>query len=424
MTEKKRKPLSERFADRLVTGIVPAPIRKAIEAELDKNMPQSLRAEAPAGPMRLMIRDEARKAVRGELGLSAPEGAGESPDTAIVESVREEARRSVRAALGTAAPEAETGEDTPVRQMIREEVKRAIGEEMDPERRKDAEPAAPAPAGRGHRKKIIAGGVAVAGVALAVALSVDRSYVPPTAASDMNYTQTDGISPRMVVAAAAVGAADGMRMTGWKDPIMQARVNEVGKMVPKTTDDPAFAGTDKRLVRVILDVRTFAKQDAIGGSWNEDALEGYLQVAEMSEAEYVSASAPFVQETSGLGIDTVIRYEDVAKNLGDSVFLKIVPEGKYANLAFSKAIAFESAVIQTLVPALTERGTKDLPEMGELRTLAGQSTQHDVDAVASRVLSAGFNIPLEMSMRSSGLEKVSLFPDAPKRDEDDEPSPM
>lgn len=427
MSEKKRPSLGRQLAQHMlsVNG----------QDKALKSAPREPQADSPDSPMRQVIRDEVRKIVRAELcmgsGLKPEDESDNRIATPVQETIRDEARRALRIQLGAEPPSAEVPADTPMRSVIREEVEKAVSAELGsdalvPEDDKPGTRKSTFVKNGGRRRTmVLAAGVGAVGIAATSFFGKDEPYQAPMADSDVAYTQTAPISPLMVVAAATVGAADGMKSVGWKNPGMEARVREVGKNVPTSVSDPAFSSTDRRLVGALISARAFAKQDAMSGAWTEEALEGYLQVAEMTMDEYVTASRPFLKDGSGMGINTVVKYGDIARQMGDSVFLSSVPEGKYATLALAKAVAFENGVIHSLTPLLTERGTKPLPEMEEVRRIAFESGQQDVEAVSRMVNSAGFGFSLKMSMSNSGLQKVSIFPDPPKPlDEDDGPSPL
>lgn len=99
----------------------------------------------------------------------------------------------------------------------------------------------------------------------------------------------DRVFSHRIVISATIGAADGMAASGWSNDDLGARVDALRSKGPVAAESDSLKNNGMRIENEYLGhVRDAAFDQAAAGKWSEDALLGYLQVAEMSREDVVS----------------------------------------------------------------------------------------------------------------------------------------
>lgn len=139
--------------------------------------------------------------------------------------------------------------------------------------------------------------------------------------------------PSLMVKAAVVGAADGMVQQGWHNAGIEARVDAIRDQIPTSRDDTTHGAHSPGMRVVLFDIRYSSYHDALDGYWTEDALEGYLDAAEISEKSYEKLSYAYVRAIGDARSEKVI-----SQQIGEMFFPKMTAKDSSARHAASMMV--------------------------------------------------------------------------------------
>ena len=178
-------------------------------------------------------------------------------------------------------------------------------------------------------KSFLKGGAMIAGLGIGAAhfLSDDPHVMPEKILTVM-------------VSASVIGAADGMASLGWENYELEARVEKVRDEFPDSLHSKGFDYLTTPMKITAFSVKQTAYEDARKGLWSEDALEGYLRVAE--------AQAQDLDLTEGYTSLRSLIYTPEG-DLQNVSYSDIMPEirpdncGGFANMTFGRGASGEYA---------------------------------------------------------------------------------
>lgn len=251
---------------------------------------------------------------------------------------------------------------------------------------------------------------AIAGTAAAFMLSAGES-APRTSLAD-EYTN----SPfAVMVSATVVGAADGMKSVGWSNPDLEKRVDRVRKQIPESLASKTHAHLSPAVRINIMAVRETAYAEARDGAWSEAALEGYLRVTELTNAEYmdIRLGDAAESEVGQKGYDVIMAALNRDGHEVPRWFLEENdPADQYSRLALSQAISLEYRFGDYMSPVYERQF--DNPQES-VNAYNAQRNAISPEMLDGWIAASGFYTPPEIALMAASL---------PEPEKDEEPAPM